>query len=106
MGRADEHVVILGAGHAGGTAAAILRQLGFEGLITRVGEESLLPYHRPPLSTASLRAEPGNAPTLLTPAGVYVASQLGLRMGMQRDSMECQPHTVTHTTREVQQDNK
>src|SRR3546814_4758314 len=25
MGRADEHVAILGAGHAGGTAAAILR---------------------------------------------------------------------------------
>src|SRR3546814_5892813 len=61
MGRADEHVVILGAGHAGGTAAAILRQLGFEGLITLVGEESLLPYHRPPLSKASLRAEPGKA---------------------------------------------
>src|SRR3546814_5454887 len=76
MGRADEHVVILGAGHAGGTAAAILRQLGFEGLITLVGEESLLPYHRPPLSKASLRAEPGKAPTLLKPRSDEHTSEL------------------------------
>src|SRR3546814_10447544 len=85
MGRADEHVVILGAGHAGGTAAAILRQLGFEGLITLVGEESLLPYHRPPLSKASLRAEPGKSPTLLKPAGFYDASQIGLHLGIRAD---------------------
>ncbi|HEX2800736.1 MAG TPA: FAD-dependent oxidoreductase, partial [Phenylobacterium sp.] len=48
-GRAT-HVVILGAGHAGGAAAALLRQYGFEGPITLVGEEPILPYQRPPLS--------------------------------------------------------
>ncbi len=37
------HVVILGAGHAGGTAAALLRQYGFEGPITLVGEEPIRP---------------------------------------------------------------
>lgn len=103
MGRADEHVVILGAGHAGGTAAAILRQLGFEGLITLVGEESLLPYHRPPLSKASLRAEPGKAPTLLKPAGFYEASQIGLRLGIRADKLERQSRTVTLSTGEVLQ---
>src|SRR3546814_12412106 len=39
MGRADEHVVVLGAGNAAGTAAAILRQIGFEGVIPLVEEE-------------------------------------------------------------------
>jgi 3-phenylpropionate/trans-cinnamate dioxygenase ferredoxin reductase subunit len=51
------HVVILGAGHAGGTAAAMLRQYGFEGPITLIGEEPLPPYQRPPLSKAWLKGE-------------------------------------------------
>ncbi|MGE8143536.1 NAD(P)/FAD-dependent oxidoreductase [Novosphingobium sp. NPDC080210] len=100
MGRADQHVVILGAGHAGGTAAALLRQLGFEGLITLVGEESLLPYHRPPLSKASLRAEPGKAPMLLKPSGFYEASQIGLRLGIRADKLERQSRTVMLSTGE------
>ena len=48
MSRSDAHVLILGAGHAGGTAAALLRQYGFEGSITLVGAEPIAPYHRPP----------------------------------------------------------
>ena len=51
------HVVILGAGHAGGTAAALLRQYGHEGPVTLVGEEPIPPYQRPPLSKAWLKGE-------------------------------------------------
>src|SRR3546814_17027420 len=51
------HVVILGAGHAGGTAAALLRQYGHEGAITLVGEEPIPPYQRPPLRKAWLKGE-------------------------------------------------
>ena len=36
-------IVILGAGHAGGTAAALLRQYGHEGPIALIGEEPLAP---------------------------------------------------------------
>ncbi|MEK6298342.1 MAG: FAD-dependent oxidoreductase, partial [Paraburkholderia tropica] len=50
-------VVIVGAGHAGGNAAALLRQYGFEGRIVLVGEEPVPPYHRPPLSKAYLKGE-------------------------------------------------
>ena len=50
MSQSDAHIVILGAGHAGGTAAALLRQYGHTGLITLVGEEPVPPYQRPPLS--------------------------------------------------------
>src|SRR5581483_1247676 len=57
MSDSRAHVVILGAGHAGGTAAALLRQYGHEGPITLVGEEPLPPYQRPPLSKAWLKGE-------------------------------------------------
>ena len=36
-------VVIVGAGHAGGTAAALLRQYGYEDPITLIGEEPIAP---------------------------------------------------------------
>ncbi|MFN5618968.1 MAG: FAD-dependent oxidoreductase, partial [Brevundimonas sp.] len=50
-------VLILGAGHAGGAAAAALRQFGHDGPILLVGEEPQLPYQRPPLSKAWLKGE-------------------------------------------------
>ncbi len=52
-----EHVVIVGAGQAGGRTARALREQGFDGEITLVGEEKLLPYERPPLSKAVLKGE-------------------------------------------------
>ena len=54
MTSADAHVVIVGAGHAGGTLAALLRQYGHAGAVTLVGEEPIPPYQRPPLSKAWL----------------------------------------------------
>lgn len=50
-------VLIAGAGHAGGMAAVALRQSGFTGVITMVGEESEPPYERPALSKAYLKDE-------------------------------------------------
>ena len=51
----EGHVVILGAGHAGGTAALLLRQFGHKGRITLLGDEPIPPYQRPPLSKAWLK---------------------------------------------------
>lgn len=47
-------LVIIGASHAGVQLAAKVRELGFAERITIVGEESDLPYQRPPLSKAYL----------------------------------------------------
>jgi 3-phenylpropionate/trans-cinnamate dioxygenase ferredoxin reductase subunit len=47
-------ILIIGAGQAGGCAAAALRQVGFEGRITLVGHEIHRPYERPPLSKGVL----------------------------------------------------
>ena len=39
MSETAARIVILGAGHAGGTTAALLRQFGHTGPITFVGDE-------------------------------------------------------------------
>ena len=45
---------IVGASHAGAQLAASLRQEGWDGEIVLVGDESTVPYQRPPLSKAYL----------------------------------------------------
>jgi len=52
-------VVIVGAGHAGGSAAALLRQSGYRGEIVLVGEDAVAPYQRPPLSKGYLKGNLG-----------------------------------------------
>ncbi|PHX60747.1 MAG: ferredoxin reductase [Actinobacteria bacterium] len=49
-------VVVVGAGLGGLRAAEALRGAGFEGAITVVGDESAMPYNRPPLSKEALSA--------------------------------------------------
>jgi len=53
------NVVIVGAGQAGYQTAASLRQEGFEGRITLIGDEPGVPYQRPPLSKAYLLGKIG-----------------------------------------------
>ncbi len=67
------HVVVIGAGHAGGSAVAFLRQFGWKAPITLIGEESALPYQRPPLSKALLKGEATEASLLLRPEKFYPA---------------------------------
>jgi len=54
-----ERVVVVGASLAGLRAATTLRDDGFEGSITFVGEEAHRPYDRPPLSKQVLAGEWG-----------------------------------------------
>jgi len=50
-------MLIVGAGEAGARAAMALRENGFEGAVTLIGDEPHLPYERPPLSKAVLLAD-------------------------------------------------
>ena len=54
---ASATVVAVGAGHATGEFATALRQEGFKGRIVACGDESHLPYQRPPLSKAYLAGD-------------------------------------------------
>jgi 3-phenylpropionate/trans-cinnamate dioxygenase ferredoxin reductase subunit len=60
----SEDVVIIGAGQAAAQLAASLRQGGFAGPISMIGDEPYLPYQRPPLSKKFL-SERGTPDSLL-----------------------------------------
>ncbi|MCQ9616117.1 FAD-dependent oxidoreductase [Paenalcaligenes niemegkensis] len=74
-------VVILGAGQAGGSAAALLRQHGYQGSVTLVGEEFEPPYQRPPLSKAWLKGQVSAGDLYMKPVSFYADKQIDLRLG-------------------------
>src|SRR5262245_22672692 len=55
-------MVIVGAGECGGRAAFALREFGYDGPVTLIGEEPHHPYERPPLSKDVLCSEELLAP--------------------------------------------
>jgi len=69
-------IVILGAGHAGGACAALLRQYGHEGTISLVGDEPIPPYQRPPLSKAWLKGEADAESLALRPLSFYADNDI------------------------------
>lgn len=80
-GDLNSRVVIVGAGHAGGSAAAFLRQYGHVGPIVLIGDEPLLPYQRPPLSKAWLKGEADADSLQLKPSSWYEEAGVSLRLG-------------------------
>lgn len=87
-------VVIVGAGHAGGNAAALLRQYGFEGRIVLVGEEPVPPYHRPPLSKAYLKGEADVERLWLKPRAFYDEQRIELKLGTAVQSLDRAAHQL------------
>jgi 3-phenylpropionate/trans-cinnamate dioxygenase ferredoxin reductase subunit len=69
-------MVIIGAGECGVRAAFALREQGFEGGVTLIGAEAVLPYERPPLSKAGQ-----GGVKVIRPAESYVAAGIDLRLG-------------------------
>ena len=65
------NVVIVGAGQAGSSLAVKLRTLGFQGGVTLVGDEPVLPYQRPPLSKKYLMKDMAADQLLLRPQRFY-----------------------------------
>ena len=84
----DAHVVIVGAGHAGGTLAALLRQYGHAGAITLVGEEPIPPYQRPPLSKAWLKGEADAESLALKPLEFYAENRIDFRPSVRAERID------------------
>jgi len=77
-----KRVIIIGAGQAGGEVAQRLRQGGFAGDITLIGEETAAPYQRPPLSKAYLKGDLSMDRLMLRPASVYSEENIALLAGV------------------------
>jgi 3-phenylpropionate/trans-cinnamate dioxygenase ferredoxin reductase subunit len=87
-------VVIVGAGHAGGAAAAFLRQYGHEGPIALIGDEPHLPYQRPPLSKAWLKGEAGEDDLQLRPPSFYEDNHIAVTRGARAIAIDRQTRQV------------
>ena len=73
-------IVIIGASLAGASAAIALRDQGYQGELTVIGEESQLPYERPPLSKAVLIGE-RDEPDWVAEEATYADKDISLRLG-------------------------
>lgn len=76
-----DSVVIVGGGLAGATAAFALREHGFSGQVTLVGQEDAVPYERPPLSKGYLRGEETLEQAQVRPLAAYEAQDVELWSG-------------------------
>jgi len=89
------HVVVIGAGQAGASCVAKLRNGGFEGRVTLIGAEPVLPYQRPPLSKAYLLGEMPLDRLFLRPDSFYTDQDIDVRLGAEVTAIDPQARTVT-----------
>ncbi len=77
---ASNRIVIVGAGQAAAQACASLRQFGYAGDITLIGDEPSLPYQRPPLSKAYMKGELERERLYFKPENWYRDQSVTLRL--------------------------
>ncbi|KNY22001.1 FAD-dependent oxidoreductase [Methylobacterium sp. ARG-1] len=75
-------IVVAGAGQAGFQLAASLREGGFRDPITLVGDETALPYQRPPLSKAYLAGKTDAEGLFLRQRGFFAEHAIAHRPGI------------------------
>lgn len=86
--------VIVGAGVCGASAAQALREEGFDGDVVLIGQESHLPYERPPLSKEYLQGREGSDTLPLLAASWYEEHRIQVRLGARVDSIDARSRTV------------
>lgn len=89
------HVVVVGASLAGLRACESLRQEGFAGHLTLVGDEPDTPYDRPPLSKALLAGEWDPERVRLRKPDALASLGLDLRLGVAATALDTADHTLT-----------
>lgn len=88
-------IVIVGAGHAAGQAAASLRQEGYDGTVIIIGDEAHIPYQRPPLSKAYLSKEQGIERVYLRPEKFYEDKNVIVKVNTSVTAIDTAAKTVT-----------
>ncbi len=91
---ADRTFVIVGASLAGATAAATLRDQGFDGEIVLIGAEPEPPYERPPLSKEYLRGEQSLEEAFVRPVQWYADYAVDARFGTRAVQLDARDRQV------------
>ncbi len=76
----NDSMVIVGGGQCGARAAHALREHGWDGAITLLGDEGLLPYERPPLSKSVLLGQKTSAQCAIYDEAFYGDQRIDLRV--------------------------
>ncbi|MDP2517376.1 NAD(P)/FAD-dependent oxidoreductase [Shimia thalassica] len=90
-----KNVVVIGAGQAGSSLVAKLRNGGFQGKVTLIGEEPVAPYQRPPLSKKYLLGEMELDRLLLRPESFYSDNAIDLHLNETVQSIDTENQVVT-----------
>ena len=88
------HVVVVGAGQAGASLVAKLRNSGFDGSITLIGAETVPPYQRPPLSKAYLLGDMTLDRLFLRPESFYAEHRIDLRLNTRGTQIDRAAQTI------------
>ncbi len=89
--------VIVGAGLAGVSAIAGIREVDSEGSILLVGREEELPYDRPPLSKSLWLGKKRVDEICLHDRGFYDSAGVDLELGVEVAALDAKAQTVTTT---------
>ena len=94
-------IVIIGAGQASAVAAATLRKENYTGTIRIFGDESHLPYDRPPLSKYYLAGEMELSKTLIRSAEFYADNDIELHTNTRVESIDAEAKQIITASNEV-----
>src|SRR3990167_8571937 len=81
-------IVVVGAGQAAAQALQSLRQGGYTGALTLIGDEAALPYQRPPLSKAYMKGEFEEERLYFKPAAWYQDQNIEVLLGTQATGID------------------
>ena len=96
-----EQIIIVGGGQAAAQACASLRQYCFTGGITLIGDETALPYQRPPLSKAYMKGEMAEERLYFKPAEWYADQAIDVRLSTRVKAIDRSARTVETETGET-----
>ena len=91
---AENGFVIAGGGLAGTKAAEALREQGYDGSVTILGDETHLPYERPPLSKEYLAGTASRDSLDVHNSDWYREHDVDLRLGTAAEAIDATAHEV------------
>ena len=91
----SDTLLVIGGGQAAAQAIASARQWGFGGKIRLIGEETALPYQRPPLSKAYLKGEMDEERLYFKPAEWYAEHNVETRLGIRAEAIDRKARSVS-----------
>src|SRR3954470_21939928 len=100
MADRDTDILLIGGGIASATAAATMREEGFDGSILLAGRELDPPYHRPPASKGYLRGHESKEDALVHPADWWEEHGVELRTRTSVMALDPAARTATLQSKE------